>query len=161
LYIEFLDDNNKTVPKGSPGTLVITSLYNKAHPMIRYAIGDVGILGKRSTPKKMFLEQLIGRTNDVAILANGKKIPGLTFYYVTKSIIKDSGSIKEFIVEQKDLQTFIITYVATEVLSDKQIKEIKKALALYVEDNLYILIKKVKVLERSKSGKLKQFISHL
>lgn len=161
LFIEILDDHNKPVPKGAPGNLVITSLYNKAHPMIRYAIGDVGILGKKSTPKKMLLEQLIGRTNDVAVLANGKRIPGLTFYYVTKSIIKDSGFIKEFMVEQQDLQTFVITYVATEVLSEKQIKEIKKALALYVEDDLSIIIKKVPVLERSKSGKLKQFISHL
>lgn len=161
LFIEFLDDTNTPVPKGTPGNLVITSLYNKAHPMIRYAIGDVGVLGKKSTPKKMLLEQLIGRTNDVAILASGKKIPGLTFYYVTKSIIKDSGTIKEFIVEQKNLQTFVITYVASEVLHENKINKIKKALAIYVEDNLTIIVKRVHSLERSKSGKLKQFISHL
>lgn len=161
LLIEFLDNNDLPVSKGTPGNLVITSLYNKAHPMIRYAIDDVGVLGTASTPKKMILEKLIGRTNDVAILASGKKIPGLTFYYVTKSIIKDLGTIKEFIVEQKNINTFIISYIASEELNKKQINKIKKALALYVEENLSVIINKVPIIKRGKSGKLKQFISHL
>ncbi|MCB0433548.1 MAG: phenylacetate--CoA ligase family protein, partial [Mangrovimonas sp.] len=68
LVVEILDKNNKPVPKGEEGRVVITSLYNKAHPFIRYDLGDVGILSKESTVKKPILEKLIGRTNDIAIL---------------------------------------------------------------------------------------------
>ncbi len=161
LFIEFLDKNNNPVPKGTPGNIVITSLYNKAHPMIRYSIGDVGILSTASTPKHMILEKLVGRTNDVAMLPSGKKIPGLTFYYVTKSIIKDSGTIKEFVVMQTKPNSFEIKYVANQPLDKKQISDIRKALARYVSENLHISITKVDTMDRSNRGKLKQFISYL
>jgi phenylacetate-CoA ligase len=49
------------------------------------------------------LKKLIGRTNDIAILPSGKKSPGLTFYYVTKSIIEDDGNVKEFVIKQTKL----------------------------------------------------------
>ena len=66
----------------------------------------------KSTPKKPILQQLIGRTNDIAILPSGKKSPGLTFYYVTKSIIEDDGNVKEFIIKQTKIDTFEIEYVS-------------------------------------------------
>jgi phenylacetate-coenzyme A ligase PaaK-like adenylate-forming protein len=44
-------------------------LFNKAHPFIRYDIGDIGILKKHFTTH---LQQLIGRTNDIAFLPSGK-----------------------------------------------------------------------------------------
>ncbi|MES2748522.1 MAG: phenylacetate--CoA ligase family protein, partial [Bacteroidota bacterium] len=112
LYVEILDDNNAVLPYGKEGRIVITSLYNKAHPFIRYDIGDIGILDEKSTLKKPLLKKLIGRTNDVAVLPSGKKSPGLTFYYVTKSIIEDDGNVKEFIIIQSKIDTFDIEYVS-------------------------------------------------
>jgi phenylacetate-CoA ligase len=97
LFIEILDENNQVVPNGKEGRIVITSLYNKAHPFIRYEVGDVGIIDEKSSNKKLILKKLIGRTNDVALLPSGTKTPGMTFYYITKSIIDDDGIIKEFV----------------------------------------------------------------
>ncbi|MGO3184422.1 MAG: phenylacetate--CoA ligase family protein [Aequorivita sp.] len=96
IFVEILDEYDKPVPLGDSGRIVITSLYNKAHPMIRYDIGDIGILASSSTYKKPILEKLIGRTNDIAQLPSGKTVPGLSFYYVTKSIISNDGNVKEF-----------------------------------------------------------------
>ena len=73
LFVEILDKGNNPLPYGEEGKIVITSLYNKAHPFIRYDIGDVGVLSKQSTLKKPILKKLIGRTNDIAILPSGKK----------------------------------------------------------------------------------------
>lgn len=161
LFIEILDDNNNALPYGKEGRIVITSLYNKAHPFIRYDIGDIGILDTKSTPKKPILQQLIGRTNDVALLPSGKKSPGLTFYYVTKSIIEDDGNVKEFVIKQTKINTFEIEYVSETELNLEQIQKIEAAIALYLEKGLkFIFIRKEK-LERSKSGKLKQFVSLL
>ena len=98
--VEIVDENNRVLPLGEEGRVIITSLYNKAHPFIRYDIGDVGMLSKESTAKKPILEKLIGRTNDIAVLPSGKKAAGLTFYYITKSIIEDDGNVKEFVIEQ-------------------------------------------------------------
>lgn len=161
LFVEILDDDNHPLPNGKEGRIVITSLYNKAHPFIRYDIGDIGILDEKSTFKKPILKKLIGRTNDVAILPSGKKSPGLTFYYVTKSIIEDDGNVKEFVIKQTKIDTFEIEYVSTYELTENQIQSIEKAITTYLESGLHFSFKRKEKLERSKSGKLKQFVSQL
>lgn len=161
LFLEILDDNNRPVPYGKEGRMVITSLYNKAHPFIRYDIGDVGILDESSTPKKPILKKLIGRTNDVALLPSGKKAPGLTFYYVTKSIIEDDGNVKEFLIRQTKRTTFEIDYVSETELTTEQIKSIQKAIDLYLEPGLQFSYTRKNSLLRNSRGKLKQFISEL
>ncbi len=161
LFVEILDENNQPVENGKEGKVVITSLYNKAHPFIRYEIGDVGILDEKSTWKKPILKKLVGRTSDVAILPSGKKSPGLTFYYVTKSIIEDDGNVKEFIVRQKTLDSFEIDYVSESELTLEQIAEIEKAIAKYLESGLHFTYNRKDVLKRTARGKLKQFQSDL
>lgn len=161
LFIEILDENNNVVPNGTEGRIVITSLYNKAHPMIRYDIGDSGVLSKRSTLKKPVLKKLIGRTSDIAKLPNGKVVPGLTFYYVTKSIIEDTGSIKEFVINQNAADSFKIEYVSQSDFSENQKQKILQAIETYVGKNLKVSFERKDILIRSKSGKLKQFTSDL
>ena len=136
-------------------------MYNKAHPFIRYEIGDVGILDEKSTFRKPILKKLIGRTNDVAILPSGKKSPGLTFYYVTKSIIEDDGNVKEFIIKQTRIDSFEIEYVSVFDLTSSQIKKIEEAIELYLEPNLNFSFTRKDFLKRNKRGKLKQFQSIL
>jgi len=159
LFVEILDSKNNPLPNGKEGRIVITSLYNKAHPFIRYDIGDVGVLDEKSTLKKPILKKLIGRTNDIAILPSGKKSPGLTFYYVTKSIIEDDGNVKEFVIKQTKIDTFGIEYVSELELTNIQIQQIEKAIATYLESGLTFTFTRKEKLERSKSGKLKQFVS--
>lgn len=161
LYVEILDEHNNVLPNGEEGRVVITSLYNKAHPFIRYDIGDIGILDEQSTAKKPLLKKLIGRTNDVALLPSGKKSPGLTFYYVTKSIIEDDGNVKEFVIKQTKIDTFDIEYVSEKALTLAQIQAIEKAITTYLESGLTFNFLRRETLERSKSGKLKQFVSLL
>ena len=159
LFVEILDDDNNVLPYGKSGRIVITSLFNKAHPFIRYDIGDIGILDEKSTLKKPILKKLIGRTNDVALLPSGKKSPGLTFYYVTKSIIEDDGNVKEFIIKQTKINTFEVEYVSEMELTLEQIKKIENAISSYLEKGLTFTFIRKEKLERSKSGKLKQFVS--
>jgi len=161
IFVEILDENNQPVPNGTEGKIVITSLYNKAHPFIRYDIGDIGILDERSTFKKPILKKLIGRTNDIAILPSGKKSPGLTFYYVTKSIIENDGNVKEFVVIQNKIDTFEIQYVSEKELTKVEIQKIQKAISTYLESGLHFSFTRKEVLTRNKSGKLKQFVSLL
>ncbi|MCP9199318.1 phenylacetate--CoA ligase family protein [Gramella sp. GC03-9] len=159
LYVEILDENGKILPYGQEGRVVITSLYNKAHPMIRYDIGDIGSLSEKSTLKKPILEKLVGRTNDIARLTDGKVVPGLTFYYVTKTIIEDNGNIKEFVIIQTKLDHFKIDYVSEYEFTPEQKEKILAAIRTYVGKNLTISFERLQILKRSPSGKLKQFTS--
>lgn len=159
LFVEIIDANNKPVPYGEEGRIVVTSLYNKAHPFIRYELGDIGILSKQSTAQKPILESLTGRTSDIILLPSGKRAAGLTFYYVTKTIIEDKGVVKEFVIEQLKIDTFKIKYVSSEILSEEKTTAIKAAIKKYLEPNLIVIFEKLSEIKRSKSGKLKQFKS--
>lgn len=159
LYVEILDEQDRILPYGEEGRIVITALYNLAHPMIRYDIGDTGSLSSRSTPKKPILENLVGRTSDIARLPNGKIVPGLTFYYVTKTIIEDAGKIREFVITQTNLDSFEIKYVSDLDLEAAQKKQILKAINIYVGKDLQVTFKRNESLQRTKNGKLKQFTS--
>tara|TARA_R110000868_G_scaffold141177_1_gene357452 strand:- start:4416 stop:5723 length:1308 start_codon:yes stop_codon:yes gene_type:complete len=161
LYVEIVDENGVSLPYGKEGRIVITSLFNKAHPFIRYDLGDIGKLSKESAPSKPILERLIGRTNDMVVLPSGKKAAGLTFYYITKTVIEDDGNVKEFIIEQLKLDTFKISYVSPYKLSKENLIDIKKAVSNYLEANLTIIFERKAELKRSKSGKLNQFKSYL
>ncbi|MGB7786120.1 MAG: phenylacetate--CoA ligase family protein [Salinimicrobium sp.] len=157
MLVEVVDEQGRPLPNGEQGRIVVTSLYNRAHPFIRYDIGDTGTLAKNSSLKKPVLEQLLGRTNDVAVLPSGKVVPGLTFYYVTKSIIEDEGFIKEFIVQQTDKGSFRIIYVSEKALSPEKRKKILAAMAKYLEGGLKVEFEHKQILKRSQRGKLKQF----
>ena len=161
MYVEIVNDDGEPVPNGEEGRIIITSLHNKAHPFIRYDIGDTGSLDPRSTAKKPILKKLLGRTNDVAYLPSGKVVPGLTFYYVTKSIIENDGRVKEFIIKQTRPTSFTVTYVSEAPLPSEKLRDIEKAMATYLEEGLQISFEHVTTLNRSKRGKLKQFESLL
>ena len=129
--------------------------------MIRYDIGDIGILSEQSTLQKPILKKLIGRTNDIARLPSGKKAAGLTFYYITKSVIENDGNVSEFIIEQSELDAFKIKYVSKIALSNDEKEKISKAMIQYLEPEISITFDRVAKLDRSKSGKLKQFTSFI
>jgi phenylacetate-CoA ligase len=158
LFIEIIDHNNHPVPYGTLGRVVITSLYNKAQPFIRYDLGDMGVL-KKLNSKTILLEKLEGRKEDYVSLPSGKVSPGLTFYYITKSIMKDHGTVKEIKVFQIKINSFEVHYTALNPLSENQQNSIRNALYNYLEPNLIISFHKFEQLQRSKSGKLKQFTS--
>ena len=138
LFVEILDDSGSVLPFGEEGNVVITSLYNKAHPFIRYQIGDRGIIDKESDPRAPILKSLTGRTNEFAVLPSGKKVPALSFYYVTKSVIEDSGFVKEIKIIQEEVSKFTIQYKASGELDALQKQRIKKAIDEYLEKGLTI-----------------------
>ncbi len=159
LFVEILDENDNPVSNGKEGRVVVTSLYNAAHPFIRYDLGDIGILHENSTAKKPILKSVQGRTSDIVILPSGKKAAGLTFYYITKTVIEDDANVKEFIIEQHLLDTFKILYTSKTSLSEAKIKTIKKEIERYLEAGLTISFERKSELQRTKGGKLKQFTS--
>ncbi|AUS05227.1 phenylacetate--CoA ligase family protein [Pseudotamlana carrageenivorans] len=161
LYIEILDDDDNILPYGQVGRVVITALYNKAHPFIRYDLGDLGALSERSTPGNLILKSLNGRTSDLVKLPSGKTAAGLTFYYVTKTIIEDGSAVKEFVIEQLKLDTFKIIYVSDQLLAESKKQAVIKAISKYLEPHLTIIFEQTQRLDRSNRGKLKQFTSYL
>ena len=145
------------------GSILLTSLHNKAMPFIRYNIGDIGSLNDKISQysQRKTFNHLLGRENDLIVLPSGKKSPGLTFYYVSRSIIESSGIIKEFIIRQKTIDTFQFDIVSNGGLSVDHISDIQEKLDKYLEPNLKLIINNVTEIKRSGSGKIKHFYSEI
>ena len=158
-YIEIVDQNNENVSEGIDGDILITDLHNKAMPFIRYRVGDIGRLIKKGN--KIYLDQLIGRTNDNIILPNGKVSPGLTFYYIARSTLEKTEILKEFIIRQISIDTFIFDVVCERDLNQLEIKNIKKDMDTYLVPNLNLRINRVNKIRRPNSGKIKHFYSQV
>ncbi|MDX1471807.1 MAG: phenylacetate--CoA ligase family protein, partial [Flavobacteriaceae bacterium] len=92
---------------------------------------------------------------------SGKTSAGLTFYYITKSMINEIGNIKEFVIEQEELDTFRIKYSSNLELNERNKSLIKSKFTKFLEPGLTVHFDRVDALKRNESGKLKQFISHI
>ncbi len=76
LLIEVVDENNQPMPFGEEGRILLTSLHNYSMPLIRYEIGDRGIMA----PSKLCrcgrewesMVLLTGRINQKIVLPNGQ-----------------------------------------------------------------------------------------
>jgi phenylacetate-CoA ligase len=157
VYLELVDDLGQAVAPGATGRVVLTALHNKAHALIRYDIGDLAQWDAQSLAHSPKLSGLLGRTNDMAHLPQGKRVPGLTFYYVTKAVINDQSPVLEFVVEQHREDHFVIRYVSGRALKGEETQQIQKALEDYVGAGLSLDLIREHTLDRSKRGKLRQF----
>lgn len=161
LFVELLDDNNRPAKIGDEGKVVITSLYNKAMPFIRYELGDRAVFSGKNKGPYQIMEKVVGRTNDVALLPSGKKSPGLTFYYISKNLLEGGDFMKEFIIKQQAINHFHFEYVADREIEETEKEKILEAMNTYLEPGLKASFERKEKIERTKAGKLKHFFSEL
>ncbi len=94
-YLEIVDDAGNRVTDGTRGAILITSLTNKAMPIIRYKIGDLGILAPANTRTNAYngqvLEDVLGRITDLFQTKDGASVPGYYFIMLLFFQILDSA----------------------------------------------------------------------
>ena len=83
----------------------------------------------------------------------------MTFYSITKKLFDDDGNIKEFVIKQTKTNTFEIDYISDRLLSEAETQQMKQVLSDYLEPGLTFVFNRHNALQRTKSGKLKQFTS--
>lgn len=160
LYTETVNDSNDVV-SDVEGRILSTSLYNRAFPMVRYETGDVGVIEGAPNNRYTQLKQLSGRVNDTIVLPGGKKAAGLTFYYISRSVLEQSGVLKEFIIRQTKEHRFEFDIVSDRELTEEEIKLLQEKVTLYLQPCLEVIINRVAHITRPTSGKLKHFYSEL
>ena len=99
-YVEIVREDGTVAAPGEYGEIVITLLTNYAMPLIRYRIGDLGMLSGESCRCGRglpLLRDLIGRTSDIFINARGDRIDGRMFIrlLMLKSFIRKFQVVQE------------------------------------------------------------------
>lgn len=121
----------------STNNLIITSIYERYFPLIRYDTEDL-VEVKKSSASHIYVDKIIGRANDnLSIEVDSKKI--IVHSELFTHILKSINDVKDFLIIQKDNLIEIqfvskkssIEEVFFEKL-DKEYKNINKKLFLFI-----------------------------
>ena len=103
VVVEVVDDRGRLLPPGQPGRLLITLLGNRQFFMIRYDIGDIGVLTlDRCTCGRPFplLQRLEGRAVEFLRDSNGAYVSPLFIIHLV-GVVHNSGAIRRFQLVQQ------------------------------------------------------------
>ncbi len=82
-FVEVVDADGRPLPPGQEGRLLVTDLWNRVTPLIRYESGDIASLGAepcscgRGLP---LLKTLAGRKAEYLVLPSGRILPATALY---------------------------------------------------------------------------------
>ncbi|MBQ2968295.1 MAG: hypothetical protein IJE10_09280 [Clostridia bacterium] len=116
IYFEILKlDSDEPVESGEIGRIVLTDLYNRAMPLIRYDTGDLGVsLEERGAITT--LEQLHGRVAGQLTATDGRAVSNVMMAAVTEPF---TGIVKYQMVQKKNY-VYILKYVGRIEESDRE-----------------------------------------
>lgn len=163
LYLELLDDDGNEVDDGEIGHVVVTSLFAKSFPLIRYKLGDLAIklpVEKYPNDRKLpypLLEKVIGRDTDIVKTSSGKKMIVHSF----TGIFEYYPEIRQFQVIQKQLDQITIKYIPSSGDINLTLTEIAKKIKNMLKEDISIHFEETDFISPSPSGKPQIIISHL
>lgn len=160
VVVEIINSNGEQCETGELGEVVITELDEYAFPLIRYKIGDIGVLSNnlcscgRGLP---LLKTIEGRVFDLIIGENGNMVGG-TFWTLLKH--KINGWDKFQIIQEKKGQVHIIVENNSEIKDDFNIRLIK-IVKEKLGDNMKVKVDIVDKIPLTKTGKFRWVISKI
>jgi len=110
-HVEILDEGGRALSDGEPGLITITTLGERGMPLLRYQLGDVGVLQPAVAGSGVPFRRLRithGRILDVICCPNGKMLPGEFFPHLMKEV---EASVERFQVVQTDLDRIVVRLV--------------------------------------------------
>jgi phenylacetate-CoA ligase len=155
--IEFLTEEGQPAKPGETAELICTGLINPVMPMIRYRIGDWGVLSSSGCDcgsSFPVMDEIIGRSDDFIITPDGRKVSrmGRVFYdypvqqvqYIQRSV----DSLDVYIVKGNGF---------SQASEEKAYAELRKRLGAEIAIQLHF----VDHIVREPNGKFKSVISHI
>jgi phenylacetate-CoA ligase len=120
MILQFMDKSGEEVSVGERGEIVCTSLFNKAMPLIRYAIGDVGVPSDESCTcgRTLPLMKVVeGRKDSLLLFPDGRVITPRTFT-IAMNEFKFYRYVDQFRLTQKKLDLLEVEIKVTNDCSE-------------------------------------------
>jgi phenylacetate-CoA ligase len=168
VIVQFVDENGEEVSNGERGEIVCTSLFNFAMPLIRYAVGDIGVSSDehcscgRTLPLMKVVE---GRKDSLLLLPDGRVISPRAFS-IAISMFRLYRYIEQFRVIQRKTGSFEILIKADNSAVDEKtieielVSHIKRMLGLE-ECEVTFDVRFVDEVRLDDSGKFRLIVSEL
>jgi phenylacetate-CoA ligase len=123
--VEFVDADGSPARPGRPGQVVVTDLLNRAMPLIRYRIGDLGVAREGGCPCGRDLptmEVAAGRVTDFIVTPEGRYVAGASMTLVS------SPGIARLQFVQRDRATLGVRYVRAAGFSPGDLARVEEKL---------------------------------
>lgn len=159
ILVEFLNDG-KPVAHGEVGEIVVTSLYNRAMPLIRYRSSDAGRPsdGRCDCGCNLPMMKVVdGKMLDFLALPDGK----LVSPHVPKKALLFVSGIQRFQIVQHTVHELDVLCEASPDWNETTPQQIEDTLRPIVGPAVRITSRRVEQIERSKSGKIKVIVSYV
>ncbi len=166
MILEILDPNGQAVGAGETGEAVITGLHSQAQPFIRYRTGDmlkVGTEACKAGRGLQVIDEVVGRSTDFIVAADGTIMHALAVIYVLRAI----EGMGEFKIIQHSTTELEVQFVPAEAHTDNLHwqKEAEQAITSQLKQrlgqNTQIILHKMKKIPPEKSGKHRYVVSHV
>ncbi len=111
LVVEVIDDRGHPASPAEEGRIVVTDLINHGMPLVRYELGDTGVLSTRACNCGRglpLLERVTGRVADFLIRRDGSQVAGISMIERTLTLI---AGIKQLQIVQEDIDRFQVNVV--------------------------------------------------
>jgi len=161
LFVEFLK-NGKMID--SQGEIVVTELNNFYSPLIRYKVGDKGILSNSLCPCGRgfpVMDSIKGRSDEFIVFPNGKKVDPYVFEYIVKNIPSKYGTIHQFFIVQDSVSSINLKLVCDTSCPQKLAKALNNSWVRLYGNDLSLKVELVYNIPKNASGKLACFKSLL
>lgn len=155
--VEIVDENDNPVSEGTAGRIICTAFNNYVMPLVRYEIGDVGVLTYEKCACGLTLPRLLsleGRVSEAMQLA-GKNVYPATF----SVMVEKCRNVKECQFEKIDSTTVRLNIVPTASYTEEDIMPLKKNITELFEGKVKLEINYCTLIPRRTSGKFPFVIS--
>lgn len=153
---EFIEAGEQ-VESGESGEIVYTCLYNYAMPLIRYAVGDVGIPSDEKCPCGRglpLMKILLGRKSDFLTSSSGELVSPFTL----SPIMKHTKGIEEYRIIQEKEDRIKVQIKASNV-SHETINQIEVGIRNILGKHTIVYFEFLNEIPRDHSGKLRRVVS--
>ena len=161
IIIEIVDEENRPLPPGKIGRVLITTLDNWIMPLIRYQLGDIGVILPKAckcgrTFRKMFVE---GRTNEMLLLRpNGDSISPAELRDILDKYFQ---YFERYQLVQSNLKKFYFNIIPTSLYRNSiGVEAVQKIRSIIGKEASVTLNIKNKI-PSLPNGKFKYFVSNL
>ena len=123
IHVECVGEDGRPCVWGEEGELIVTDLLNHAFPLIRYRIGDTGMLLKDDCPCGRGLSALrivSGRTSDFIVTPRGRKVSGAAITAYVCAPIEGFHRVQFY---QKDNQSVQVRMVPNNKFSGDTVRQ--------------------------------------
>lgn len=157
-YFELLDlENDIPAEAGQPGRIVVTDLFNRSMPLIRYDTGDIGVLKETDTGEAPRLLTIEGRRVDFIYSTKGNLISP----YVINTPMHEYQDISQYQFIQNGEKSYtMLINLRPEIQSFDREGDMLNMLKSYIGDDAMIEVRYVNDIPVLKSGKRKQVVNN-